>query len=283
MTDIGFEKDDADFLLDAYGRITSDTGARSLFESAVGMYDKKIDCGFSALFAEARKAGDAAGVREYTSNLLAMLCLSKRAREYYLENSIPEEIWLDSMRDLKYKLDECRIIKGYPGNYVPSWTALFFKLRLFGLGRLQFEFTQFGRFFSKGSKSLRPVSGVIKAHIPRTGTKLDPAECDASFERALKFFEQDIGKNPAAACDSWLLFPKNRDFLKPGSNMLDFMDRFDLVEWSFDGDLEGIDSLFETDERDPEKLVAETSLQKAYKEYFLNGGKFGRGYGVFFY
>ena len=283
MADFGYDPGDADFLLDAYDRIMADRDAAELFDTALGMYDQKINCGFTRLFALVRRAGELAGVHEFTANLVAFLCLTRRAGEYYRAHLIPEQIWRDSMTDLRYKLDECKIIKGFPGNFVPSWNALLFKMKLFGFGRLQFEFTQFNCFYSKNGKSLRPVSGVIKTHIPRTGTKLIPSECDASFEKALSFFADDVGKYPAAACDSWLLFPKNRDFLKPGSNMLAFMDRFDLVEWSYDPDLGGIDSLFETDERDPAKLPENTSLQKAYKEYFLNGGRFGRGYGVFFY
>lgn len=283
MADFGYDSRDADYLLDAYDRIMAHSEASELFMNATGRYDKRIDCGFTQLFALARRAGELAGVRDFTANLVAMLCLTRRAREYYRANGISDEIWRDSMTDLRYKLDECRIIKGCPGNFVPSWSALFFKMRLFGLGRLQFEFTQFGCFYSENGKSLRPVSGVIKTHIPRTGTKLSPPECDASFERALSFFADDLGKYPAAACNSWLLFPKNRDFLKPGSNMLAFMDRFKLVDWSYDDDLSGIEDLFETEERDPAKLPENTSLQKAYKEYFLNGGKFGRGYGVFFF
>ena len=283
FADFGYDAYDADFLLDAYDRVAADPAALEKLDGARALYDESFNCDYDRVFALAREAGRSVGLRDYTSDLIVLLCLLPRAGEYYREHGIGEDVFFDSFSDLKFKNTECRLIKGFPGTFVPTWEILFFKLVLFSMGRLQFELVHFGGFYSKDGRTLRPRSNVLNTHIPRTGTRLLPSECDAAFAKGLEFFRADLSGDPAAICSSWLLFPKNREFLRPDSNLVSFMDRFDLIGWSYSSAYNDIWRLFDTDEKDPAKLPADTSFRRAYIEYFKNGGRFGSGKGVFFF
>lgn len=280
---VGYPEKDREIILDALDRILGSASASEALDSAVDAYRAKFRINWRDIVALSKRAAGSTGMSEYTSNLVFFLCLSRTALDYYRDNGLPEEVFWDGMRDLRYKNEECRLIKGVRGNFVPEWTVLFFRMELFGLGRLQFELTHYNGFYKKGEKYLRPVSNVIKAHIPRDGTPLSPEACDRSFERALEFFGGELGRYPAAMCNSWLLFPENRNMLRPGSNILAFMDRFDIVESGCYGDFEALQSLFDTDEKDPDRLPADSYFRRAYIAYLKRGGMPGWGKGVFFY
>ena len=283
FSDFGYNAYDAYFLLDSYGRITADAEAAELFDRAVKMYGSSFRCDFDALLGLARSAVSRVGLCSYTSELLAFACLSEKARKYYEDLGYSEEMYRDSMLDLKYKNEECRLIKGVPGTFVAPWCAMFFKMKLFGFGRLQFEVIHFGDYYEKNGRSLRPFSNVINTHIPRSGTPLLPDLCDEAFGRALEFFRADLGEDPAAVCHSWLLYPQLRGMLKPGSNLLSFMDRFDVYASAADTTFNSLWRLFDTDEKDPDKLPADSSLRRAFIAHLKRGGMPGWGKGVFFF
>ena len=69
--------------------------------------------------------------------------------------------------------------------------------------------------------------------------------------------------------------------LSPTSNIYRFMSEYEILE---SGVNSGYDlwRLFDTDEKDPEKLPTDTSLRRAYVAYLKNGGKSGWGFGVKF-
>ena len=66
----------------------------------------------------------------------------------------------------------------------------------------------------------------MELHIPDEGP-LSPEAVDASLQAADTFFAKDAFRY--FTCRSWLLDPTLKDFLKPGSNILAFQDRFQIV------------------------------------------------------
>ncbi|MBO5931364.1 MAG: hypothetical protein J6Q70_03915 [Clostridia bacterium] len=219
------------------------------------------------------------GLHTYTVDLLVYICLTRHLRELYLQKGIDVQIFQDSVRDLKWKLEECKIIKGICGSFVASWFPGFFRLERFALGRLQFEITTAQRDYEKkGIKLQKGISRVINVHIPRTGRPMDKESCDASYAAARAFFADELGENCVFACGSWLLFPENKNIVPPTSNTYRFLCEYDVVDWGYN---EGQDlwRLFDTTETDPEKLPTNTSLRRAYAEHLKNGGKVGWGIG----
>jgi hypothetical protein len=153
----------------------------------------------------------------------------------------------------------------------------------FALGRLQFEIVPFRRNYQKDGKILTPESPVINVHIPRTLTPLTPKACDEAFRAAAKFYEKELDGAPCVfVCSSWLLFPEHNNMLSESSNIRAFMNTFDIIEWGYYGD-DGANlwRLFDTMERNPNRLPADSSLRRAYIDRLLRGEKLGWGYGVY--
>ena len=82
------------------------------------------------------------------------------------------------------------------------WLSLALRMKIFRLGRLQFEPDE--------------DRHVLHVHIPE-GEPLDDAACGESFAIAEEFFGPEY---TIFDCESWLLSPKLQKLLKPDSNIL---------------------------------------------------------------
>lgn len=271
-----YEKPDRDILLKAYDDIMSTANSKELWLRAQSIYRDNMHCDYGQIISLADTAADIAGVSRYTAELLIFICLSQRTEELYRQNGIDESIFHNSMLDLKYKLDECKKVKGVCGSFVAWWFGGFFELERFALGRLQFEIVSFGENY----KELTPLSKVINVHIPRTLTPLSKAECDRAYAMAEDFFKDKTGKTYDFVCDSWLLYPENREILDKNSNVYRFMSEYEIVKWGINEDDRDLWRLFDTDEKDPYKLPHDTSMRRRYIEHLKKGGKTGWGYGL---
>lgn len=276
-----YDSADAAYLLDAYDRVAANSRAAALWAQALALYDENIGCDFSRVIALAGEAARAVGLHEYTTELLIFLCMSRRLEAEYAARGVDNAIFCDTVLDLKYKLDECKAVKGIVGSFVASWFGGFFNMTRFTLGRLQFEVVDFGRHYEKDGAVLTPESRVINVHIPRTGTPLDVAACDDAFARAKAFFAAQTGAVCAFVCHSWLLFPAHEQMLSHTSNTYHFMKRFDIFAEGVSKDREDLWRLFDTDEKRWDKLPADSSFRRAYVERLKNGGTVGWGHGVF--
>lgn len=276
-----YEKADAAMLLSAYGTIVCDGEAARLLGEILSLYEAnyKIDFEKEVLNTRAKAIAEETGLHTYTVDLLVFICMSRRLRALYRERELSEEIYRDSMLDLKWKLEECKMVKGVCGSFVASWFGGFFDLTRFALGRLQFELIPFGHKYHNGDVILTPESTVMGVHIPRTGTPLDGESCVRSYAMAQDFFRNEVGDVGIFVCHSWLLYPENKNLLSPMSNIYRFISEYDIIE---SGVNSGYDlwRLFDTDERDPDKLPQDSSLRRSYVAHLKNGGKPGWGFGV---
>ena len=210
-------------LLAALDQILVSPEATARFDALSAAYDRDKDQDYVALIAEMTDLCESAGVNVYTGHLLLFIRLSHRLRERYREQGIADEIWHDSMLDLRYKLEECHLVKGVWGTFVAKWNDGFFNMTRFALGRLQFELKPFGFVYEQNGVTLTPDSLVINTHIPRSGQPLTPESVWASYAQAAEFFKDRLQGAPTAFyCSSWLLFEKHREMLKPTSNILHF-------------------------------------------------------------
>lgn len=282
FTRFHYEADDTAFLLQLYDRIMANAGCRTLWEEAVAAYRENIGCDFGPLLERADLVAETLGVHAYSAEFLLAVCLTGRMRQAYAERGISEKIFEDTVLDLRYKLDECKLVTGIIGSFVANWFAGFFHLTRFCLGRLQFEVTRFREHFESGGRKLEPESPVINVHIPRSLVPLDETLCEESFRMAKAFFAGETGENCAFVCHSWLLYPENRTILSPRSNIYKFMSRFTIIKSGIDKHRSDLWRLFDTKEKNPARLPADTSARRAYIDHLKKGGNVGWGYGVFF-
>ena len=277
-----YEMSDADYLLSVYDRIQEREDTRAVWREALNIYNDDMNCDFDLIIALAQDVAQRLDIHRYTTELLVFICLSKRLREIYTEREIDLSIFHGSMLDLKYKLDECKVVKGVVGSFVAFWFNRFFNMERFALGRLEFEVDRFGQHYEREGHILTPDSKVINIHIPRTLTHLTPESCDEAFRMAREFFSDEITGECAFICHSWMLYPGNRYILPESTNVYKFMSRFDVFNSSDDPALEDLWRIFDTDEKNPDLLPQNTSMRRAYVGHLKNGGVIGWGHGVFF-
>lgn len=236
--------------------------------------------------ATAMKAvADEFGENIFTLNTVFLLNCSEELLKRFRAAGVSDEIYWDSMDDLRCKLLECMECEGVCGNFVLGWYNGFFKVRRFALGRFQFEksvFEREGGYTTKSGHYLEDKSLIINFHIPSSGIPLTDDVRYESYRRAFEFYKNDFdGKHIVLCCGSWLLYPKHREFLPPTSHILRFMDDFEIVRESESDDFGNAWRVFgHWADKPLAEWPRDTSLRKAYCEWLEADNKAGSGYGV---
>ena len=277
-----YEKSDTEFLLFTYDRIANREDALAVWNEAINIYERDMNCDYDMIISLADDVAQRLDMHKYTAELLIFICLSKHLREIYIEQGIDLAIFHNSMLDLKYKLDECKVVKGVIGSFVAWWFNRFFNLERVALGRLQFEVDSFGHHYERDGHLLTPESKAINVHIPRTLTHLTPESCDEAFRMAKVYFADEVGEDCPFICHSWMLYPGNLTILPEDTNVHRFASRFDIFNYADDPSLEDLWRIFDTDEKDPDRLSTASRMRRAYVEHLKKGGQLGWGHGVFF-
>ncbi|MDE7337317.1 MAG: acyltransferase domain-containing protein, partial [Clostridia bacterium] len=166
------------------------------------------------------------GRKDPITKLAVALKSAEKTLLKYRDKGIDEEVF-------KATFDDIRIwCENYDNKGLDNigWIKNHVKFELFKIGRLQFQFYKcrlpylnYSNFpFSRGEK-------VINIHIPQ-GEKLDIEECKKSICKANEFFKTYFPKYKYNYyfCESWLLFEGNRKFMDPNSNIVKFMNMFDI-------------------------------------------------------
>ena len=287
MVEIGFDEEATESLCHDLNKILSHPEAGKIWEECLNAYETDMHHDYLHALHRAKEAGELAGVHEYSAHMLLVVCYSKRLRELYRENGIADSIWFDSMCDLKWKLWECQVVKGIHGSFVGGWFGGFFNLTRFALGRLQFELIDFNQNYEKDGHVLSPGDKVINMHIPRTLTPFSPENCNDSFAKAAEFFRDRLKGAPVVFhCSSWLLSDIHYKILHEKSNVRRFMDRFDILQFTYEpeGEHRNAWRIFDMDfTGNYDDYPEDSFIRKAYKTYMKDGGITGGGRGIFFY
>lgn len=283
MTRLDFPADAQVTLLGALDRIGGDSVAAAWLGSLMAHYEKSERCHYRQMLADVTALGQVLGLHEYTVSMLLFLCLGEKLKARYAERGIDEAVYYATMADLRYKLEECRLVHGVVGSFVASWFSGFFDLTRFALGRLQFEIIKTSKDWTVGGELLPAGSPAINVHIPRTGTRLDHAEVEDAYRRAAAWFADVFdGRPPVFTCHSWMLDPWHLTVLAPTANMAAFYRDFEIVESGSYADYGSLWRLFDCAwTGDPDALPADSSLRRAYVERVRRGEPTGWGRGFF--
>ena len=284
MEKLTFPTDAQAVFADALDRITADRVATAWLRRLIEQYEtSEQSCNYKRMLADGQAMGKVLGIHEHTMDLLLFLCLGEPLRIRYAARGIDESVWLDSMMDLRYKLEECRLVQGTVGSFVAPWFGGFFNMTRFALGRLQFEIVHTSRDYTLGGELLPAGTPAINMHIPRTGTRLDHGEVMESYRAAAAWFADVFPDGTALfTCSSWLLDPWNLTVLKPTSNLAAFIGDFEIVSsHSYEGygDLWRLFDCAYTG--NPADLPRDSSLRRAYADRVARGEPTGSGRGFF--
>lgn len=223
-------------------------------------------------------------IHPYTLHFYFLMGSTEGLQKKYKEAGLPESLFWHTIADLRYKLLECKDVYGLWGTFVAGWYPGFFDMTRFALGRLQFEWAGFPleRYENHGV-SLHKGDRVLNMHIPSCGPLTKEARMDA-YRQAYRFFDRETAGAPLPMmCESWLLYPGHRDFLPAGSNILDFLNDFDILE-KRDMDKENFGDLWRIFGRDytlpAGELPTDTTLRQVYRDRLLSGKPVGLALGV---
>ena len=274
-------------LLSDYEKLMAVDECREIFDKYLGEYESCDRTNFGEFIVLAAKAGNAAFVDGRATQFLCFVCAAKHLEEMYIKNGLPLDICNDTLKDLRYKLMECYKMHGVWGSFVASWFYGAFILERFEIGRLQYEFST--HFATKENLSvcgleLTPDTPIVNLHIPSSGPLTQEA-VDDSLARAYSFFTKHYPRfihdgKMVVECGSWLLYKKHYEFLPEGSNIIGFMNNFDIVHYWDDQGFGDCWRIFNKDwDGDAQSLPRNSSLQRAYADWLEKG----EGHGVLVY
>ncbi len=222
---------------------------------------------------------------KYTAHLLFWIhCIPLMLNDY--ENQgIPEEVLYETMADISCKIRECRELYGVTGTY-EDWYFLFTDIKLFGLGRLQYEIAEFEcENYKKGSFELKKGDRVYSCHIPSMG-KLTKELYMESFHRAYEFFKKELSSSIIPiVLHSYLLWPPYIEkVFSETSNIAQFVKEFEILYSREEASFGDCWRIFGREfDGTTEKLSQDNSLQRSFVKYINEGGDFGHGYGILLY
>lgn len=199
-------------------------------------------------------------------------------KTHYDALGIPESVFWDSLKDLTIWTEDYRHKHGTPGFTEWEWVLNTLLMRVFRLGRLQFEPSALREDAICGDRIYPAGTPALEVHIP-AGAPLDTTAAVESLRYAPVFFQTYFHREfPLFHCHSWLLSPKLKELLPEHSRILRFQDLFTVYQEDRERQAEERVFGFLSDNAAlyPEK----THLQSALKQALLEGKTVGMGQGI---
>ena len=276
MKKISIPEEALDEICEIYNQIKNDSTLYNDMVNAVNEYFEKlmqfpIENYIKELAAKLSR-------HHYTVYLVFLVECAVRAKPRYDAKGIPENIYIDTMTDISYKVIECKKLHGVYGVDVFAWYHGLFVPYTLKLGRLEYAdgeliYDSYKDYAVKGDR-------VYNMHIPSAGPLTYELIMD-SLKRAYDFYKPE--KYLIVHCGSWLIYPPYaKEVFAEGSNIRGFYDLFDIVGEQESG-RQAINRWvwYKPDENTPvSELPTETSLQRRFIQYFADGGKSGVGKGL---
>ncbi|HEU0165438.1 MAG TPA: acyltransferase domain-containing protein [Thermomicrobiales bacterium] len=236
--------DDLETLVALRPTIANDPDLLWILDRAVHSLTLNLDVvatvpGFPVLPTSLGEIADFFYVYVYAMALPATLALHER-------HGVPSAVSEATMADIGRNMLVHRKRHGRHGLAAPDWLMLHARGMIFQFGRLQFERaklgTRTGDAIQAAGFPFRTGDPTLSIHIPDFMGSMSVEACDESFAAARAFFpahypDEDVR---TAVCNSWILDPQLRDYLRLDSNILRFQDRFTEIrpaEWTNDGPL----------------------------------------------
>jgi hypothetical protein len=209
------------------------------------------------------------------------------ARRFHAERGIPAEVSRATFADLGRSLRHGR--RQVDGLAVadPWWLERHLRGALYQLGRLQFERGRLGNTTSHGmiaaGVDCSPGDHVLSLHIPAYSGPMDPAACDASIAWALEFFPRHFPEERFvyAVCYSWMLDDDLREYLPATSNIIRFLDRFQIAYRFEENDASILRFVFGRSDLPLDDYPQTTTLERAVIAHIKAGRHWHGGAGWF--
>ena len=263
---------------DCFSKLVAVPGALDRLYEAQELLFLKEGKDFVAALAPVYEKTD---INPYSVDMVFLLMAATPLKYIYAARGYSFELYVETMRDLLFKLRECVDVKGVFGTFVIEWYQKFYTCERFKLGRLQFETRAypcdepFRDMFKKGD-------AVVGCHIPSDGS-LKYEDVIASLKMAYDFYPH-MRKNGILPiyCHSWLMYPPYAGEVFPkGTNLYRFLKLFELVRSEVDEDYTDFFRIYSKDfcATELDSLPEDTSLRRNMKKFLADGNKMGTSFG----
>lgn len=205
------------------------------------------------------------------------LKLAADAYEEYQRRGYEDRIFDQTFYDITIWCEECRRKHGVYGLEELWWLGQSVKLKLFRLGRLQFEPILAEHDMQGRERTVQAGMKVLNVHIP-SGEPLRMEACRESFKKAEVFFGEEY---QVYVCDSWLLSPHLKEILPDTSNIIRFQNLFEVTRVGYEYP-QAEQRIFGEVLEDKGRYPEDTFLRKKAKEYVHSGKDLGIGAGFFY-
>lgn len=219
-------------------------------------------------------------IENIEKNLVMVLYFCEGASKVYTQMGIPQEIFIDTIKDFALIAERCVSLHGKFGFYRLSGLVQYLDLKIFRLGRLVFEIG--GAYMDVDEMGIKKGDNIIDIHVPG-GEPLIIEECLNSMRMAEAFFGKYFPsyRFEYFTCFSWLLDDGLSRFLNSGSNILAFQRLFDVVYKRKEDSILHFMFRYGIGSREELRMCkAESAFAKKIKEYALSGGDFYNVLGV---
>ena len=195
-------------------------------------------------------------------------------RKAYRALGIPDTVFRDNLTDLTLWAEDYWTKHHTPGFAEWEWVANTFLLKVFRIGRLQFEPSA----LEKAALQYPAGTPVLEVHIP-AGEPLDAAAVSESMTKAPAFFQTHFNKTFSLfRCHSWLLCPQLKQLLPEQSRILQFQNLFTV--YAEDSERQAEERVFGYLSEDAGLYPEKTALQHSLKQALLEGKTVGMGMGI---
>ena len=192
---------------------------------------------------------------------------------------IPEIYFRDSMKDLTIWCEDYLVKHGTPGFKEWEWVGRSLRLEVIRIGRLQFEPISLKQQIESDGKTYPIGTPLLDVHIP-AGEPLDIEAARKSMEQAPEFYKTYFHKDFSLLhCHSWLLSPDLKELLPEQSRIMQFQNLFTVYKTDNE-ERQAEERVFGFLSDDPNKYPESTFLQKAVKQYLLDGKEVMMGAGI---
>ena len=161
-----YPADAREVIIRANEKIIANEKANKIYESMYRAYWKNKK-NFGEFSDKTKALAELIDENIYTVNLVLLLNCTKPLKAAYKKAGISEEIYWTSITDLKVKMLECKENFDVYGTFVEGWFMGFFKLERFGLGRFQYDLSDFGEeFYDDNGVFIKDSEFCLGMHIP---------------------------------------------------------------------------------------------------------------------
>ena len=259
--------------------------AKEIIENLVEQYQHDYHIKADEMTAKSKKISASSGVDEKQCNIIMYMALAEALKGHYVKMGYPLENYNDTIKELKCKLLECYNYFGIWGMRGCPVSNTHFVMTRFGMGVFQFELIRLEKDFVTANYQLKKGDLAINIHIPSLGEPITFEARHAAYKKAKEFFKSKFPNQDKIPfyCHTWILFKKHREMLKPNSNMISFMNDFDiLVEYEYP-DYNETWRIYGRPFTKIEDMPQNSSVQKAYAKLIESGQKTGGAEGVFLF